>query len=46
MMTRANTNSFHAWIMAKMPVATRPGATSGSVTRSIRVSQSQIEINI
>ena len=26
-------NSFHAWMKAKIPVATRPGATSGSVMR-------------
>ena len=32
MITRANVNSFHAWMKAKIPVATRPGATSGSVT--------------
>ena len=33
MITRAKMNSFHARMKAKMPVATRPGATSGSVTR-------------
>src|SRR6187200_2462835 len=32
MMTRAKMNSFHAWMKANTPVATRPGATSGSVT--------------
>ena len=31
MITSANVNSFHAWMKAKIPVATRPGATSGSV---------------
>jgi hypothetical protein len=31
MMTRAKMNSFHAWMNAKIPVATKPGATSGRV---------------
>ena len=26
-------NSFHAWMKAKIPVATRPGAISGNVIR-------------
>ena len=29
--TSANTNSFQAWMNPKMPVATRPGASSGKV---------------
>ena len=33
MITRAKMNSFQARMKAKMPVATRPGATSGSVIR-------------
>ena len=32
MITRAKMNSFQAWMKAKIPVATSPGATSGSVT--------------
>ena len=31
--TRARVNSFHAWMKPNTPVATRPGASSGRVTR-------------
>ncbi len=33
MITSANMNSFHAWMKAKTPVETSPGASSGKVTR-------------